>query len=475
VADTAGRAAGGHPVGDRAHSLRQDLASIEQDRRNAGVLAPDLVRRFGDRIGSTIAEALAARITGSRMVPAQAAPAPQPVCGLVLDGRIRLPGDYPALPSPPTWLSALTDAEASQWRIAAAATPQADLAAVRRATTALAGAPAAVRANAEWLLVRAEAAREGAPQAGQRLADLAARYPDVLSESGTPLADLALLLAMRRSPEGKLPDSLVRSAWTRMLEHPSFMTPALVEDAVRRSPGDPSVMALDVRWRTNELALDLLRRLAADGLTPGEIVLEREGEVWIALITALEPARTDGSEMPCSACHVLLVPASFIGRVLRSAVTAGADRLPDYASALSGSVTGSGIPSKHRQAATAGLNGIGIRPIRVPPPGPSDAIPTFAADLSRVALNALPAGATPPDRPLRLAAPSTGHAFTLGVDPGRARCALRELPPPLLAGDGPDSRGDRGGPDRPGRHLAGVPAAAPAERDEVQLRRERLA
>jgi hypothetical protein len=99
------------------YSLRQDRASIEQDaRKNAGVLAAELARRFGERIHDDLAAAAAAQIAGS-VVPASAArglngaraetapaadtAALQPLCGLILNGRIRLPLDYPALPSPP--------------------------------------------------------------------------------------------------------------------------------------------------------------------------------------------------------------------------------------------------------------------------------------------------------------------------------------------------------------------------------------
>jgi signal transduction histidine kinase len=121
--------------------------------------------------------------------------------------------------------------------------------------------------------------------------------------------------------------------------------------------------------------------------------------------------------MPCAACHVLFVPAPLIEHVLQSAMTAGADQLPDYASAavrLGDWVWNSveAPPGSDRRIELASASGQVELPLLIP----SDAVHTFAADLSRIAPNALPAGATPPDGPVRLAAPSTSYALTIGVD-----------------------------------------------------------
>jgi signal transduction histidine kinase len=195
------------------------------------------------------------------------------------------------------------------------------------------------------------------------------------------------------------------------------MTPALVEDAVRRAAGDASVAALDVRWQANERALDLLRRLATDGLRPGEIALDGEGEAWMALIAALKPLPADAGETPRTAFHVTLVPAPLIDRVFRSAVAVGADQLPSYAS-----VTvrlGNGVWH------TAETQPAGDRPVELASAAgrfelsllvPSDAVSTFAADLLRIAPQALPSASTLPDGPVQLTAPSSGHPFTIGVD-----------------------------------------------------------
>jgi signal transduction histidine kinase len=209
----------------------------------------------------------------------------------------------------------------------------------------------------------------------------------------------------------------VRDLRTRVVGHPSFMTPALVEDAVRRAAGDASVTALDVRWRSNERALDLLRRLPADGLRPGEITLDRDSEAWMALTAALEPPATDAGETPRAAFHVTLVPAPLIERVFRSVVAGGADQIPGYASVTLrlGNRVWHAVeapPAGDRPVELASAAGRFELPLLVP----SDAVSTFAAYLIRIAPQALPSAPMLQDGPVQLTAPSSSHAFTIGVD-----------------------------------------------------------
>jgi hypothetical protein len=75
-------------------------------------------------------------------------------------------------------------------------------------------------------------ARQGAgANLAQRLADLAQRHPKVCTEAGSPLADLALLLALHQAAAGRLPDGLMEGLSQRVIRHPSFLTPQLLEAA----------------------------------------------------------------------------------------------------------------------------------------------------------------------------------------------------------------------------------------------------
>ncbi len=380
------------------YSLRQDRASIEQDaRRSAAELAADLAKRTGERLSSQIA-------------------ASQPLSGLILDGHISLPRDYPALPTPPAWLTTLGGADARAWRAIADKAPPADPANLRLALATLARAPAAVRANAEWMLARAEASLDASPRPIKRLADLASRYPDELTESGTPLSDLALLLALQRAPSGGLPASLLSDIERHIVDHPSFLTPAVVEEAVRKAPAEPLVKTLDARWRSNEQALGLLRRLPAGDLpTDGICLDDGEGEPWIALVADL-PQPEPSPEGIGPACHVTLVPASVVDRAFRSAVADRSAALPRYAS-ITLRIGGrewrtddpqAGDPDPQELASADGRFDL-TRAV------PADAVPGLAEDLKRISPEALSAEKLPGGR-VALNVPSASHRFAIGVD-----------------------------------------------------------
>jgi hypothetical protein len=155
------------------YSLREDKASVElQARDGARLLAPELARRVGRSLGAL------PRLEGR-----------------IRDGRVVAPPDYAPLPVPAPWPGRLT--------------------------------PAAAHARAEFrLLLDASSPAPG-------LVDLARRYPGAVTESGAPLADLALLVALRRGGKAGLPSPLLAELARRVADHPSFLTP----DVARRRSG----------------------------------------------------------------------------------------------------------------------------------------------------------------------------------------------------------------------------------------------
>ena len=175
--------------------LREDKASIEQEARDrAGVLAPELARRLGERVGEAL-----------KSQPAL----PE---GVILDGRIQSPPDYARLPEPPDWPDRLTPSEAALWKAAQeAGFQEQDAEAARKALTLLkaSGASAAARVNAEYGLLLLESKGAATPGFLQQCVDFAKRAGGAQTESGAPLGDLALLLALRRSLPGRAPDGLL--------------------------------------------------------------------------------------------------------------------------------------------------------------------------------------------------------------------------------------------------------------------------
>jgi len=402
------------------YSLRQDRASIEQDsRRTAAVLAPDLARRWGTRAESQLATLVASACSGGDLeaqTPPDDAGDGGPLCGLVVNGRIRVPLDYPSAPSPPDWLRELTPGDARTWRLLADAPADVDLAARRRAATSLAGAPAAARFNAEWILTRAEVRRETAPKATSRLLDLANQSAGVASESGTPLSDLALLLALRSVSVGGMPEALLQNLRRRIIEQPSLLTKLILEDATRVAAGNTVMTGINRRWAANELALGLLRRLRIDAGRPMAVWLDTEGGAWLALVQPLVAPDEGGVVLRRSAYQVTLVSARQVEGVFQ---TAASERngLPAYAAATVrlGDRTwrvGRAMPATEHPVELASASGQIALPLVVP----ADAVSTIAGELFRIAPQAIPARPQATGGAVRLSGVPGGHAFAVTIE-----------------------------------------------------------
>ncbi len=401
------------------YSLRQDRAAIEQDARgNASVLAPDLARRWGARVEADLA---------TLITPACSAGGPAagpvgrdtrdaaltPLCGLVVNGQIRVPPDYPTLPSPPEWVRRLTPAEAQPWRILASATAATDTGALRRAATALGAAPEPVRLNAEWAVVRAEIQRGAAVNAAPRLFALARRAEGVDTDSGTPLSDVALLLAFRQLPADGLTDGLLQEVERHVVAHPSFLTATLVDEAARLAPRSPAAARLAARSAANERALTMLRALRVDDAAgPSAVWLDVGADAWVAFVHPIATTGAAFAPMTRSASQVTLVPLQALERLFRAAPE-GND-VPAHATVtvvLAGRSFRAGRPLSPSAVPVelAAAPGQFVVPLLVP----ADTVSTFAGELLRVAPDAMPLQQPSPGGVVRLAGIGGAHAFTL--------------------------------------------------------------
>jgi hypothetical protein len=419
------------------YSLRQDRASIEQDaRRNASVQVPDLALRWGVRVSMDLAALIASACSGDSPVaqPAiESAGAPAvPLCGLIVDGRIRVPLDYPPLPSPPEWVRTLTPADAERWRRVADTPPAADPVTLRRAVASLADADSAVRANAEWVLLRAEANHDSSSSTIERLLEFAARARDDVSETGTPLPDLAMLLALRPVPATGVSDALLQNLRRRIVEHPSFLSAALVEESSRVAPGNAVAAGIRARWLANEQALTLLRRLPIEaGIEPrdhpSEVWLDDDAGAWVAFVHPLVSAGASGGLTPRTAYQVTLIPSRLIEGMLQAA--AARDGIPDYSAAvvrLGGRTWRAGGPTLQRAGETELASASGQ--INIPLAVPADTVVAFAGELLRIAPQAIPARQPTPGGAIRLSGVPGPHAFTVSLalaDPDRLYAAYR--------------------------------------------------
>jgi signal transduction histidine kinase len=348
------------------YSLRQDKASIEQDARDrARILAPELARQWSTGVSRNLAQFLAAQshdISKPEAVPQAGGPSPITARGrvteetaelrmslrggwlqsqcLLINGQIRIPVDYPHQPEPPDWPNELKTEQSRLWRAAEEALFQRrDPKAARNAVTALIGAkvPAALFANAEFNLLLLEARQGAGANLAQRLADLAQRHPRVCTEAGSPLADLALIQALHQASKGRLPDDLMEGLSQRVIRHPSFLTPQLLE-AARGIPSDldksQQARFLTRLWLAQERSRGLLHSLLHQPMDPtqkSEIWLDEEGQRFLALYSPTHPQPTVGLPSSGAATHVTLIPARRLEDAFRGALVEGSEQFPPYA------------------------------------------------------------------------------------------------------------------------------------------------
>jgi hypothetical protein len=226
--------------------LREDKASIEQEARTrAQALAPELEQRFARRATALF------RGSGAAFE------------GVVENGRILVPLDYPRLPSPAAWPNRLTPEQARSWNAAQGALyRQPDDAAARGTLQALTstGAPAALRANAELALLRVDSAAGLTERVARRSLELARGSHGIPTESGAPLSDVALLIRLGDRLRAPLDRATLAAVGASAREHPSFLTAEIIEAALAAAPPDlaSDVQAIRANWDADERTRDLL-------------------------------------------------------------------------------------------------------------------------------------------------------------------------------------------------------------------------
>lgn len=253
------------------YALHEDKTSVELEaRQRAAELAPELARRMRDHAPGFLQIGAAAQ-------------------GLIEDGRIVSPPDHPGVPEPQASLT-----------------------------------PADVSANKAWDTLVSEAKDPVSPNFVQRCIDFS--RTDAYTESGTPMRDLALLLALRHTKPGETPPALLEELKRDALSAPSFLMPELFEAAA----GRPGVAELKTKWEAQEKTLGLmriLRPMLAWRLGPQEIWLWQDGRAFLAWCT---PGRAFGQR---SQAVTLMTPQQ-ADAVLRDDFRQSGVALPGWADAV---------------------------------------------------------------------------------------------------------------------------------------------
>lgn len=228
------------------HFLREDRAAIEQDaKQRANAIAPDVARQVGDEIGAYLAESRKRGIVTE---------------GEIVDGRGMAIPDYPRFPEP-----GRGDETAS----------------------------AALRA-----LVQSEKSGGDDPALIRQAVRVAQEYPGEVVESGTQVADAALLVALRHVKGDPSPD-LVGAIENQITQHPSFLSVDLLDSAALRAKWQA---AEERRQKIRYMMQDFVPRLRGAGSAatilywddsprPGLALCAPDARGWRITRLRLEPLR----------------------------------------------------------------------------------------------------------------------------------------------------------------------------------------
>jgi signal transduction histidine kinase len=343
------------------YSLRQDRALIEWEaRERARTMAPEIAQRLGRGASQQVNRLIADQSRNLDLAlrfPVRNEPtaAPGATTGdesrvdpestqlqcLIIDGRIRVPADFPDVPVPPDWPTAMTAEPERRWRAAEQAFyRQRDLVEARRAVAALAASkpPEPARASAEFGLLLLAAGERKDSTRSRYFTDLARRYPDALAPSGASVADLSLIHALRRSVPDALPEALWGELVHRVIARPSFLTVALLEEAERSMRTAPMVRRLhqlQTLWLAHERTRRLLRALARQPsgmIGRAQVWLQLEGHSFLALSSPFAGS-TGGKEPPAgnAASYITLIPAARLEKAFQTALDENRRDLPAYA------------------------------------------------------------------------------------------------------------------------------------------------
>jgi signal transduction histidine kinase len=241
------------------HFLREDRTAIEQEARNrANALGPEAARQIGDEISAFLAASLKNGLS---------------IQGEIVDGQGRAVPDYPRVPAPSDWVTTMATTrprEAELWQNAQDARfqhPNAD--AANKALTALSepGNSAPVRANAQLGLLIAAEPHTDRDALIRQAVTIAQQYPDEVTESGTPVADLALLVALRHLSKGDLPQDVAAAIENNLAAQPSFLSPTILDEVAASATtesGRSMIARLRDNWQQQESSRQRTRQTMQD-------------------------------------------------------------------------------------------------------------------------------------------------------------------------------------------------------------------
>ena len=272
---------------------------------------------------------------------------PSPIVDFALDTNGEAPGLRPMPPRPPAWLTAMSATQDQAWTALLAADYASEsFSNLARLATAFeqTGPPAAARARAEFICLRAESRTHPATNAIMELTRFAGSrgHFDVESESGLPMTTLALAEALRRAPECGATAPLWGALRAEALQ-PSALTPRLLDEAARLvatnvelAHGIEAMRILSADKRSQQELAGAVREAAElRGVTTGGLWVGAMNRRWFCTIQP-EPGR---SRTPVSGhpvwptswnSEVRCYPETLVARSFADALVQAKVALPAY-------------------------------------------------------------------------------------------------------------------------------------------------
>ena len=263
------------------------------------------------------------------------------------NGDLESPLGYESPPQPPAWVSTLSADQRQVWvtlrQVAYSRNDAGETDALVEQFLAT-QPPRDAQANAQLIRLRSRLASQASAESVTNLLNFADRYGDAPSESGVPLAHLALAEALNRAGQQGFTESIWRWMEGEMLARPSVLIPRLLERVQSLTDTNAALSAAAQGLKTIWEAQERLRELAdlirdtgkLRGNTTANLWVENAQGRWLCLLNPVENV-VSGSDAQGRAIQstnrtteVRIYPKLLIERVFAQAVRGSKISLPGY-------------------------------------------------------------------------------------------------------------------------------------------------
>jgi signal transduction histidine kinase len=249
------------------------------------------------------------------------------------------PPPVPDVPQPPTWLGALTSEQSKLWAQVEASEDAPACAQMLKQLYASRAGEAWL--NAQLHLLELETGAMTPAQAFERWRTADAAFSPALTSAGLPVGQVACLRALRRREDGGgFPESGKQWIAHAALNSPSLLTPLLIAEVRRVAPTNQAdfVMALEGRWRSDELTRHIREALRAEQELDATtnlwrwVNVENEGD-WLVTQHCTGSGAVTGNnvEQRADLFHLQILPAALVAKIIRDTTAQSGVWLPPYA------------------------------------------------------------------------------------------------------------------------------------------------